>query len=157
MLTVISSSGARHVQAAVLERATTCAQAEERWCPYLLMFGEHVGPPSAVAAGRPAEDGDAQQALAAALPQLRALEAFVDGAEALILNLAAQLGSLSAAQMRKPTILHGAPDLCSDAAPLPGSSPSPGSDAADRNQDPIGSAKVTLQHVRVPLHMLVVR
>jgi hypothetical protein len=73
------------------------------------MFGEHVGPPSSAAVGgRPAEDGDTQQALSAALPQLRALAAFVDGADALILNLAAQLGSLSAAQMRKPTILHGA-------------------------------------------------
>ena len=75
------------------------------------MFGEHVGP----ADGRSGEDGDAQQALAAALPRLRELAAFADGAEAVALNLAAQLGSLSAAQMRKPTILHGAP-----ASPLSG-------------------------------------
>ncbi len=79
-------------------------QAEERWCPFLLMFGEHIAPPDR----RPVEEGDAQRALAAALPRLRALAAFADRAEAVILNLAAQLGSLSAAQMRKPTILHGA-------------------------------------------------
>lgn len=79
-------------------------QAEERWCPFLLMFGEHIAPPGR----RSAEEGDAQRALAAALPALQALAAFTDRAEAVILNLAAQLGSLSAAQMRKPTILHGA-------------------------------------------------
>ena len=70
------------------------------------MFGEHMAPPGR----RPAEDGDTQQALAAVLPRLRALVAFADRAEAVILNLAAQLGSLSAAQMRKPTILHGESD-----------------------------------------------
>ena len=74
------------------------------------MFGEQIAAPGR----RPAEEGDTQRALAGVLPRLRALAAFADRAEAVILNLAAQLGSLSAAQMRKPTILHGARWLQAD-------------------------------------------
>lgn len=66
------------------------------------MFGE--GAAAAAAAGG---EGDAQLLLAGALPQLRAMLQWAETLEAVLLNLVAQLGSLSAAQMRKPTIVQG--------------------------------------------------
>ena len=78
------------------------AQASSRWYPLLLMFGEGLGPGSGVAA-----EGDGQLALAEGLGPLQELLVFADAVQAVVLNLAAQLGSLSAAQMRKATIVQG--------------------------------------------------
>lgn len=68
----------------------------------LAMFGEGIGP-----SGSPRTEGDMQLLLANALPRLKELLDFTERLQAVLVNLTAQLGSLSAAQMRKATIVQG--------------------------------------------------
>ena len=86
-----------------MPRVVSEMQAQEVWFPLLLMFGEGAEAGTAAVRG----EGDAQLLLASALPQLRALLQWIEVLVVLLLNLTAQLGSLSAAQMRKRTIVQG--------------------------------------------------
>ena len=68
----------------------------------LTMFGEGI-----CHSGSPRAEGDMQLLLANALPHLKELLDFTERLQAVLVNLTAQLGSLSAAQMRKATIVQG--------------------------------------------------
>jgi hypothetical protein len=83
------------------ERTAAARQAEADFYPVLLLFGE--------APGGARGDGEAQAALAAALPALRALGRLLGHLEAAAASLLGQLGALCCAQTRKATILQGAP------------------------------------------------
>ena len=90
------------------ERAAAARQAEADFYPVLLLFGEAPGGARA--------DGEAQAALAAALPALRALGRLLGRLEAAAASLLGQLGALCCAQTRKATILQGAPLRAAPAA-----------------------------------------
>lgn len=72
----------------------------------LAMFGEGISP-----CGSHRVEGDMQLLLANALPHLKELLEFTERLQAVLVNLTAQLGSLSAAQMRKATIVQGGVSL----------------------------------------------